>query len=67
MTAKEQALYSMLEEHGFSYGCIMTSMHILMQSKEAQDMVMDYLYDNHPSEKKFVAYLAEICQFDGIE
>lgn len=67
MTAKEQALVSLMEEKGLSYGCITTSMHILSQSKEAQDEIMDYLYDNTPNEHEFIVHLAKICQIEGIE
>lgn len=61
MTATTQALESLMEEKGYSYGCIMTTIQILTNSKSAQDQVIDYLYDNSPTEKQFIAYLAEIC------
>lgn len=61
MTATAQALQSLMEEKGYSYGCIMTTLQILSNSKSAQDQVIDFLYDNTPTEKQFIAYLAQIC------
>lgn len=62
MTSKESALIGQMEELGFSHGMIMTAMRILGQSKEAQDDALLYLYDEHPSEKQFVEYIAAMCE-----
>lgn len=61
MTAKESAIYGLLEDFGYSQGMILTAMRILSQSKAAQEEVLLYLYDR-PTEKEFIEYLAEICE-----
>jgi len=61
MTPKLQALCALMEDKGYSYGCIQTSIQILAQSKEAQEHVIDYLYENQLTENQFIAYLASIC------
>lgn len=62
MTARESAIYGLLEGFGYSHGMILTAMRILSQSKAAQEEVLLYLYDNQPTEKEFIEYLAEICE-----
>ena len=62
MTSKESAILGQMEELGFSHGMIMTAMRILGQSKKAQDDALLYLYDEHPSEKQFVEYIAGMCE-----
>lgn len=62
MTSKESALVGQMEELGFSHGMIMTAMKILSQNKDAQDDALLYLYDEHPSEKIFIEYIAEMCE-----
>ena len=62
MTAKESAIYCLLEDFGYSQGIILTAMRILSQSKAAQEEVLLYLYDNQPTEKEFIGYLAGICE-----
>lgn len=62
MTAKESVIYGLLEEFGYSQGMILTAMKILSQSKAAQEEVLLFLYDNQPTEKEFIEYLAEICE-----
>lgn len=66
MTAKEQALYAIMEGKGYSYGCLMTSIQILCQSQIAQDEIINYLYDQNPTEQEFIEHLAEICNYDKI-
>ena len=43
---------------------ILTAMRILSQSESAQEDILLYLYDNQPTEKEFIEYLAEICEGD---
>ena len=61
MTTKESAIYGLLD-FGYSQGMILTAMKILSQSKAAQEEVVLYLYDNQPTEKEFIEYLADICE-----
>ena len=61
MTAKESAIYGLLEDFCYSQGMILTAMRILSQSKAAQEEVLLYFYDNQPTENEFIEYLAEIC------
>lgn len=62
MTAKESAIYGLLEDFGCSQGMVLAAMKILSKSKAAQEEVLLYLYDNQPTEKEFLEYLAEICE-----
>ncbi len=62
MTARESAIYAQFQDLGYSQGMILTAMRILSQSKSAQEEMLLYLYDNRPSEKEFIEYLAEICE-----
>lgn len=62
MTSKEQALYAIMEEQGYSHGLCVTALRILSQSKAAMDDAMIYIDDTHPSEDELVHYLAEICK-----
>lgn len=62
MTAKESAIYGLLEDFGYSRGMVLAAMKILSQLKAAQEEVLLYLYDNQPTEKEFLEYLAEICE-----
>lgn len=62
MTAKESAIYGLLQDFAYSEGLILTAMRILGQSKAAQEEVLLNLYDNQPTEKEFIEYLAEICE-----
>lgn len=44
MTAKESAIYGLLQDFNYSQGMILTAMRILDQSKAAQEEVLLYLY-----------------------
>lgn len=61
MTIKEQTLYYLLQEHGYSHGATITAMQILTQSREAMDDAIAYIDDKHPSESELVEYIAQIC------
>lgn len=61
MTIKEQTLYYLLQEHGYSHGATVTAMQILTQSREAMDDAIAYIDDKHPSESELVEYIAKIC------
>lgn len=61
MTIKEQTLYYLLQEHGYSHGATITAMQILTQSREAMDDAIAYIDDKHPTESELVEYIAQIC------
>ena len=61
MTIKEQTLYYLLQEHGYSHGATITAMQILTQSREVMDVAIAYIDDKHPSESELVEYIAQIC------
>ena len=61
MSTKEQALYNLLHDEGYSYGAVVTAMQILSQSREAMDDVIAYVYDEHPSEMELIEHIAQIC------
>ena len=64
MSPKELALLDQMQRLRYSQGLITTSLSILRQSREAQDEMLLYMYEHHPSERKFVERLAAICAVD---
>lgn len=51
-----------MQDLGYSHGMVVTALRLLGQSPEAVEDALLYLYDNQPSEKEFVEYLAELCE-----
>lgn len=64
LSPKELALLDQMQRLRYSQGLITASLSILRHSREAQDQMLLYMYERHPSEKKFVERLAEICAID---
>ena len=64
LSPKELALLDQMQRLRYSQGLITTSLSILRQSREAQDEMLLYMYEKHPSERKFVERLAAICATD---
>ncbi|WP_288315757.1 hypothetical protein [Marseilla massiliensis] len=62
MTTKEQALYTLMESQGYSYGLMQTALHLLGQSKEALDEMIVFVEDRHPSEEEFIGQMAALCE-----
>lgn len=62
MTSKDPVLFAQMQDLGYSHGMIMTALKILNQSREAQDDALLFLYDEKPSEKEFIEYIASICE-----
>lgn len=62
MNAKQQALYALMENQGFSYGMIQTVMTILGQSKEELDEMLLFIEDEHPTEEQVIRRIAELCE-----
>jgi hypothetical protein len=62
MNSKESALLAQMQDLGYSQGMITTAFQIVSQSSEAVEDALSYLYDNQPSEKDFVEYLADMCE-----
>ena len=62
MNSKESALLAQMQDLGYSQGMITTAFQIVSQSSEAVEDALSYLYDNQPSDKDFVEYLADICE-----
>lgn len=60
MASKESALLAQMQDLGYSHGMVLTTLQLLGQSPEAIEDALLYLYDNQPSEKAFVEYLANI-------
>ncbi len=67
MTGKQQTLYALMENQGYSYGFITTAIRILGQSKEALDDMLLFIYDNRPTENQCIEHLAEICSNEGLQ
>lgn len=49
MTIKEQTLYYILQEQGYSHGATVTAMQILIQSREAMDDAIAFIDEKHPT------------------
>ena len=62
LTAKELALLEQMQRMGYSQGTITVTLTMLRQSRDAQDELLLYIYEHHPSEKKFTERLAEVCR-----
>ena len=62
MTLKEQALWSLMEANGYSYGLMTTAIRILGQSREALDDMIVFIQDEHPSEEQVISYIAGMCE-----
>ena len=54
MTIKEQTLYYILQEQGYSHGATVTAMQILIQSREAMDDAIAFIDEKHPSESELI-------------
>lgn len=61
MTVKEQTLYYLLEDHGYTQGTILTAMKILSQSREALDDAIIFVEDSNPSENELIEYIVQVC------
>lgn len=61
MTAKEQALYALLEDQGYSHGLCVTALRILSQSKDALDDAIIFIEDNQPNEQEMIEYISGLC------
>ncbi len=64
LSPKELSLLDQMQRLRYSQGLITTALSILRQSREAQDEMLLYMYEKHPSERKFVERLAAICATD---
>ncbi|MGL5957617.1 MAG: hypothetical protein ACRCZZ_03315 [Phocaeicola sp.] len=67
MSSKEATLLAQMQDLGYSHGMVMTALKILNQSREAQDDALLFLYDEKPSEKEFIEYIASICENKKVE
>lgn len=61
MTAKEQALYALMEDQGYSHGLCVTALRILSQSREALDDAIIFIEDNQPSGQEMIEYISGLC------
>lgn len=60
MTAKESALLAQMQVLDYSPGMVVTAMEILSRLIEHQNDALLLLYEEHPSEEDFIAYLADL-------
>lgn len=66
MTSNEQALLAQMQDMGYSHGLCMTALQILSQSKQAVSDMLAYIYDEQPTEQKFISEIARICDANGL-
>ena len=62
MSTKEQALYALMENEGYSQGLILTTLHAVGWSKEALDDLMIFIEDHHPTEENVISKISEYLQ-----
>lgn len=62
MNSKESALVAQMQDLGYSHGMVVTALRILGQSPESVEDALLYLYDDQPSEKAFIEYIASLCE-----
>jgi hypothetical protein len=62
MTPKQQALYALMENAGYSIGCIHTALTLLGQSREALDDMIIYIEDHQPTEREVIEHIADISR-----
>ena len=62
MTPKQQALYALMENAGYSIGCIHTALTLFGQSREALDDMIIYIEDHQPTEAEIIERIADISQ-----
>ena len=62
MTTKEQALYALMEDEGYSRGLIHTTLHAVGWSKEVLDDLIIFIEDHHPQEEQIIAKISEYLQ-----
>lgn len=61
MTAKQQALYPLMQDHGYSHGLCVTALRLLDGKPSAIDDAILYIDDHHPTEAEMIARLASLC------
>ena len=64
MTGKEQALFALMQDMGYSHGLCVTALQILSQSQLAVSDMIAYIYDEQPTEQELIAELSRICDTD---
>lgn len=61
MTAKQQALYALMQDHRYSHGLCVTALRLLDGKPSAIDDAILYIDDHHPTEAEMIAQLASLC------
>ena len=62
MSTKEQALYALMDNEGYSPGLILTTLHAVGWSKEALDDLIIFIEDNHPTEENIMSKISDYLQ-----
>lgn len=62
LSANEQALFSLMQNLGYSHGLCITALHILSQDKLAVSDMLAFIYEEQPSEEDFIKEMARICE-----
>lgn len=61
MTPKQNALYALMGEQGYSYACIQATMAIVGLERAALDDLILFIEDENPSENEVIERVAELC------
>ena len=67
LSANEQALWAQMQDLGYSHGLCLTALQILSQDKQAVSDMLAFIYEEQPSEDKFIKEMARICDTSWID
>lgn len=62
MSPKQKALYSLMEDLGYSHACITATIMLLRDNRYALDDMILFIEDKQPTEDEIIDKTAELLQ-----
>ena len=62
MSPKQKALYSLMEDHGYSHACITATVMLLRDDRYALDDMILFIEDEKPTEDEIIEKTAQLLQ-----
>ena len=62
MSPKQKALYSLMEDLGYSHACITATIMLLSDNRYALDDMILFIEDEQPTEDEIIDKTAELLQ-----
>ena len=62
MSPKQKALYSLMEDLGYSHACITATIMLLRDNRYALDDMILFIEDEQPTEDEIIDKTAELIQ-----